>query len=98
MNGHDLQHWLEQSQGELIESRISTELGRGPTVGPARGATWVSFESEAALGRVVLTAGGRCDLTATDRADGRQRLDDHCEITTSAELENVLANLVAHMH
>jgi hypothetical protein len=98
VNGHDLQHWLEQSHAGLTESRISTELGRGPTVGPARGATWVSFESKVALGRVVLSAGGRCDLTATDRADGRQRLDDHCEITTAAELDDVLANLVAHMH
>jgi hypothetical protein len=97
VNGHDLQHWLADSQAGLTESHISSELGRGPTVGPSRGATWVSFESKTALGRVVLTAAGRCDLTATDRADGRSRLNEQCDIASSAELDDVLANLVAHL-
>jgi len=97
MNGHELQRWLEQSHAELAESRISTELGRGPTVGSARGSTWVSFESTHALGRVVLGPAGRCDLSATSRMDGGRRLDEHREIATAAELDDALAGLVAHL-
>jgi hypothetical protein len=97
MNGHELQHWLERSHDGLAESNISADVGRGPTVGPGRGPTWVSFESKNALGRLVLGATGRCNLTVTNRADGRRRLDEHREIATSAELDNALATVVAQL-
>jgi hypothetical protein len=97
VNGHELQHWLARSQDGLAQSHVTADVGRGPTVGSTRGPTWVSFESKHTLGRVILGASGRCDLTVTNRADGRQLLDEHCEIATSAELDNALATLVARL-
>jgi len=97
MNGHELEHWLAESRTELAAPHISTDLSRGPTVGSGRGATWLSFESKRSLGRVVLSAGGHCDLTVTSRADGRKWLDEHCEIATPADLDGPLASLVTHL-
>lgn len=97
MNDHELERWLERHASELDASDVATALGRGPTLGPRRGATWISFQSRHTLARVVLSAAGHCELTATDRADGSQRLASHEEFTSSARLDDALAVLVGHL-
>jgi hypothetical protein len=97
MTEHELQRWLERHDAELLASKVTTALGRGPTLGPRRGATWISFQSSHALGRVVLSASGHCHLTATTTADGSHRLDSHQELASTARLDEAMAVLVGHL-
>jgi hypothetical protein len=97
MTEHELERWLERHSAELVESKVTTVLGRGPTVGAHRGATWISFQSRRALGRVVLSPSGHCHLTATATADGSHRLDSHEEFASAARLDEAMAVLVGHL-
>jgi len=94
---HELQRWLERHNAELIQSNVTAALGRGPTLGPHRGATWISFQSRHALGRVVLSASGHCHFTATTTADGSPRLDSHEEFVSAVRLDEAMAVLVGRL-
>jgi hypothetical protein len=97
MTEDELKRWLERHDAELLASNVTTALGRGPTLGPHRGATWISFQSGHALGRVVLSASGHCHLTATTTADGSHRLDSREEFASAARLDEAMAVLVGHL-
>jgi hypothetical protein len=92
---HELQHWLARNRDQLAAAKVSAVLGRGPKLGPRRGATWISFQSEHALGRAVLSADGHCRLTAGDTADGSPRFDAEEEFSSAGRLDDALAALVA---
>jgi hypothetical protein len=97
MNEHELQRWLERHHAELLASHVTAALGRGPALGSQRGATWISFQSKHTLGRVVLSAAGHCELTATNTADGSQLLDANEEFTSSLRLDEAMGVLVGHL-
>jgi hypothetical protein len=97
MTKHELKRWLERHDTELAAAKVSTVLGRGPALGPQGGATWISFESEHALGRVVLSPSGRCHFTATATADGSHRLDSREEFVSAVRLDEAMALLVGHL-
>ena len=97
MTDRTLQRWLERHNAELAASNVATVLGRGPTLGVHRGATWISFQSRHALGRVVLSPSGHCHLTATTTADGSPRLDYQEECATVARLEVAMAALIGQL-
>jgi hypothetical protein len=94
MSGHELKHWLADRDAELAEARIRTVLGRGPTFGSQRGATWISFDAPNTLGRAILRPDGSCELSAVARSDGEVRLVDRREIESSGDLDDALAALV----
>jgi hypothetical protein len=97
MTDHELERWLERHTAELVESKVTTVLGRGPMLGAHRGATWISFQSPRALGRVVRSPSGECHLTATTTADGSHRLDSHAACASAGELDEAMAVLVGHL-
>jgi hypothetical protein len=97
MSDHQLQRWLERNDADLQASDIRTELGRGPTIGSRRGATWISFESKDILARAVLSITGDCALTARHKADGVHRLDTHQACSSGHQLDDALAGLVNHL-
>ncbi len=97
MTEHELQRWLERHHAELVESKVTTVLGRGPSLGPRRGDTWISFQSRHALGRVVLSPSGHCHFTASTTADGSHRLDLREEFGGPVRLDQAMAVLVGHL-
>ncbi len=97
MTDQALQRWLERHNAELAASKVTTVLGRGPTLGRHRGGTWISFQSRHALGRVVLSPAGHCHLTARGTADGSPRLDSHEECASAVRLDEAMAVLVGHL-
>jgi hypothetical protein len=97
MTDHALERWLERHNAELVGSKVTTAFGRGPMLGAHRGATWISFQSQHALGRVVLSPSGECHLTATTTADGSHRLDSHEECASPRQLDEAMAVLVGHL-
>ena len=94
---HELQRWLERHTAELSRSNVTTVLGRGPTLCGQRGATWISFQSRRAIGRVVLHPSGDCHLTASRSADGGRRLDAWERCGSSARVDEVVSVLVGHL-
>ena len=97
MTERELERWLERHSAELVAAHVTTALGRGPTLGPHRGATWISFQSRRTRGRVVLSASGHCHLSATATADGSPRLDSHEEFASAGRLDEAMAVLVGHL-
>ena len=97
MDQHELRRWLERHDDELMASGVSTAVGRGPALGPQPGSVWISFQSKAALGRVVLSPDGHCTFAATTTADGRSRFQESEEFTSSSRLDDALAELVGHL-
>jgi hypothetical protein len=97
MSDHELQRWLERNSADLRAADIRTELGRGPSIGSRRGATWISFESKDILGRAVLSITGDCALTARNKADGVHRLDTHQACSSGPQLDDALAGLLHHL-
>ena len=97
MTDHELERWLERHQAELVESKVTALLSRGPMLGAHRGATWISFQSPRALGRVVRSPSGQCHLTATTTADSGRRLDSLEECASAAQLDEAMAVLVGHL-
>jgi len=94
---HVLKRWLERHNAELVDSRVTAVLSRGPTLRRRRGATWISFQSRHALGRVVLSPSGQCHFTASATADGSHRIDVHEEVASAVQLDEAMAVLVAHL-
>jgi len=96
-NAHELERWLERNTVELAAPKVTSVLGRGPTLGTRRGATWISFQSKHTLARVVLTASGCCQLTASDTEDGTTRMNSEVEVSSRAGLDAAMAMLVGHL-
>jgi len=92
-----LKRWLERHNAQLLESKVTAVLSGGPTLGRGRGATWISFQSRHALGRVVLSPTGHCHLTVSATADGSHRMDSHEELASAVQLDEAMAVLVAHL-
>ncbi|HVM66010.1 MAG TPA: hypothetical protein VMU14_14180 [Acidimicrobiales bacterium] len=97
MTDQALKRWLERHNAQLLESKVTTVLGRGPTLGRGRGATWISFQSRHALGRVARSPAGHCHLSVRATADGSHRMDSHEEVASAVQLDAAMALLVAHL-
>ena len=93
---HELQRWRERHISELIAAKISSNLGRAPTLSSRRGATWISLQSKHALGRVVLSGVGYCAFTATSM-DADERMNEGEEFTSSSRLDEIMSVLLGHL-
>jgi len=93
---HVLDDWLSAHGQGLGPAGTKAVTGRGPELPGRPSSTWISFETTAAAGRLVLWSSGRCQLEATSR-DGLRLCHDERTVTTAGELDDALGVLTAQL-
>lgn len=93
---HDLDRWLARHGSALAAAGIATDVGRGPEVDGRPSATWLSFDTSASHGRVVLWSTGRCQVHVSAN-DSTSLCKTDETITTTAQLDAAMSTVTGHL-